>query len=147
MQVLQSSLILALSLVMGTLFFFLSPVKTLGKFIGGALTIGACATIAIYTEFHIQIIALAIQSLFVCLTCRAATLTGVGVLFAFLGTMIVFALTGFSLNEISLLGFVLTCGIIVDDAIIVLENVTRHREMGKDLLTSVEDAIREVFGQ
>jgi HAE1 family hydrophobic/amphiphilic exporter-1 len=145
MQVLQSSLILALALVMGTLFFFLSPVKTLGKLVGGGLTIGACATITIFTDFHIQIIALAIQSLFVCLTCRAATLTSVGVLFAFLGTMIVFALTGFSLNEISLLGFVLTCGIIVDDAIIVLENVTRHREMGKDLLTSVEDAIREVF--
>ena len=145
MMVLQSSLILALSLVMGTLFFFLSQTKRLGKFIGGALTIGACTTIALVTDLHWQLTALAVQSLFVCVTCRAATLTGIGIVFAFLGTMIVFSLTGFSLNEISLLGFVLTCGIIVDDAIIVLENVTRHREMGKDLMTSVQDAIKEVF--
>ena len=52
---------------------------------------------------------------------------------------------GRSLNEITLLGFILISGIIVDDAIIVIENIQRQRESGKGLIQSAVDGTAEVF--
>ena len=43
-----------------------------------------------------------------------------------IGTFAVMAVLGFSLNNISLFGLVLAIGIVVDDAIVVLENIERH---------------------
>ena len=46
-------------------------------------------------------------------------------------TFIGMALMGYTLNLMSLLGLSLVVGILVDDAIVVLENIYRHMEMGK----------------
>jgi HAE1 family hydrophobic/amphiphilic exporter-1 len=47
------------------------------------------------------------------------------------GTFIILSFAGFTLNTFTLLGLSLAIGIVVDDAIMVLENIIRHREMGK----------------
>lgn len=76
---------------------------------------------------------------------RNAALTTVGIPFAFLVTMIILYLTGNSINEISLFAFVLVSGIIVDDAIVVVENIYRHSQMGKPLKTAIIEGTGEVF--
>jgi HAE1 family hydrophobic/amphiphilic exporter-1 len=76
---------------------------------------------------------------------RNAMLTTVGVPFSFLVTMVIMRLTGNSLNEITLFSFVLVSGIIVDDAIVVVENVYRHVQDGKGLKEAVIDGTSEVF--
>jgi len=76
---------------------------------------------------------------------RNSCLTTVGVPFAFLLTMVIMRATGNSLNEVSLFAFVLVSGIIVDDAIMVVENIFRHLQEGQGLLEAVVDGTTEVF--
>ncbi len=76
---------------------------------------------------------------------RNAMLTTIGVPFAFLVTMIIMWLTNNSINEITLFSFVLVSGIIVDDAIVVVENIYRHVQDGKPLKEAVVDGTSEVF--
>ncbi|MBU0676057.1 MAG: efflux RND transporter permease subunit [Proteobacteria bacterium] len=76
---------------------------------------------------------------------RNAALTTIGIPFSFLVTMIILYLTGNSVNEISLFAFVLVSGVIVDDAIVVVENIFRHSRMGKGITDSVVDGTAEVF--
>jgi multidrug efflux pump subunit AcrB len=76
---------------------------------------------------------------------RASLLGISGMVFAFLGTLMWFKLSGSSLNELSLLGFVIVVGILVDDAIVVLDNIARHREEGKPLERALLDGTSEVF--
>lgn len=76
---------------------------------------------------------------------RNAALTTVGIPFAFLTTMILMYLTGNSLNEITLFSFVLVSGIIVDDAIVVVENIYRHIQEGRPLGEAIVDGTSEVM--
>jgi HAE1 family hydrophobic/amphiphilic exporter-1 len=76
---------------------------------------------------------------------RNSCLTTVGVPFAFLLTMVIMRATGNSLNEVSLFSFVLVSGIIVDDAIMVVENIFRHLQEGQPLHKAVVDGTTEVF--
>ncbi len=76
---------------------------------------------------------------------RNAMLTAIGIPFSFLCTIIIMKLTGVSINTISLFSFVLVSGIIVDDAVIILENVFRHMQMGKGLKDAIEDGVSEVM--
>jgi multidrug efflux pump subunit AcrB len=75
---------------------------------------------------------------------RNACLTSVGIPFSFLTTMILMYLTGNSLNEITLFSFVLVSGIIVDDAIVVVENIYRHQQEGEPLLQAIVEGTAEV---
>ncbi|MFV0421752.1 efflux RND transporter permease subunit [Oleidesulfovibrio sp.] len=75
---------------------------------------------------------------------RNAMVTSVGIPFAFLVTMVLMKLTGNSLNEITLFSFVLVAGIIVDDAIVVVENIYRHVQEGASLRNAVVDGTAEV---
>ncbi len=56
------------------------------------------------------------------------------------------ALMGFSINLLILFGLVLAVGLVVDDAIVVLENTQRHIQEGKDKVTATEITMQEVFG-
>lgn len=61
-----------------------------------------------------------------------------------LGTFIILYFSGFTLNIFTLLGLSLAIGIVVDDAIMVLENIIRHREMGKSRLEAAMVGAREI---
>ena len=63
-----------------------------------------------------------------------------------IATLIVMKLLGFSLNMLSLLGMVLAIGLVVDDAIVVVENVERQLEAGLKPLEAARKAMREVTG-
>lgn len=76
---------------------------------------------------------------------RNAGLVTVGIPFAFLVTMILMDLTGNSLNELTLFSFVLISGIIVDDAIVVVENIYRHVQRGEPLERAIVDGTAEVM--
>src|SRR5271163_1090001 len=61
-----------------------------------------------------------------------------------MGTFAVLYFMGFTLNFFTLLGLSLAIGIVVDDAIMVLENIVRHSEMGKSKVLAARDGAREI---
>jgi HAE1 family hydrophobic/amphiphilic exporter-1 len=61
-----------------------------------------------------------------------------------MGTFAVLYFMGFTLNFFTLLGLSLAIGIVVDDAIMVLENIVRHHEMGKSRVLASRDGAREI---
>ncbi|TPW21350.1 MAG: hydrophobic/amphiphilic exporter-1 (mainly G- bacteria), HAE1 family [Elusimicrobia bacterium] len=61
------------------------------------------------------------------------------------GTVVVMYFMGFTLNTITLMAISLVIGIVVDDAIVVLENISRHREEGKPLVKAAVDGAREIM--
>ncbi len=63
-----------------------------------------------------------------------------------LGTFIVLYFLGFTLNMFTLLALSLAIGVVVDDAIMVLENIVRHFEMGKSRSQAAIDGTREITG-
>ena len=60
------------------------------------------------------------------------------------GTFMVMYALNYSLDNLSLMALTLAMGFVVDDAIVVLENITRHMEMGKDRVTAALDGTREI---
>ena len=61
-----------------------------------------------------------------------------------LGTVAVIYFLGFTLNTFTLLGLALAVGIVVDDAIMVLENIFRHAEEGKDRVRAAREGTAEI---
>ncbi len=80
------------------------------------------------------------------LTWRASIIPLVAVPVSLIGTFAVMYLAGFSLNALSLFGLVLAIGIVVDDAIVVVENVERHIELGQSPKEATRKAMHEVTG-
>lgn len=60
------------------------------------------------------------------------------------GTFAAMSLAGYSLDNLSLMALTLSVGFVVDDAIVVLENIIRHMEMGKDRLSAAFEGAREI---
>ena len=79
-------------------------------------------------------------------TWRASVIPLIAVPVSLIGTFAVMYLIGFSLNALSLFGMVLAIGIVVDDAIVVVENVERHIELGQSPKEATRQAMREVTG-
>ncbi len=79
-------------------------------------------------------------------TWRASIIPLVAVPVSLVGTFAVMHLFGFSLNALSLFGLVLAIGIVVDDAIVVVENVERNIALGKNSVEATKQAMREVTG-
>jgi len=61
-----------------------------------------------------------------------------------LGTIAVIYFCGFTLNTFTLLGLSLSVGLVVDDAVMVMENIYRHAEMGKDKVQASADGTKEI---
>lgn len=61
-----------------------------------------------------------------------------------MGTFLILYFAGFTLNTFTLLGLSLATGIVVDDAIMVLENISRHRESGKTWFQAALDGASEI---
>jgi gold/copper resistance efflux pump len=77
---------------------------------------------------------------------RASIIPLMAVPVSLIGTFAVMHLMGFSLNTLSLFGLVLSIGIVVDDAIVVVENVERHIENGEEPGQAARLAMDEVTG-
>jgi multidrug efflux pump len=75
---------------------------------------------------------------------RAALVPSVAVPLSIVGAGFLMLLMGFSINLLTLLAMVLAIGLVVDDAIVVVENVHRHLEMGKSNIQAAIDAAREL---
>ncbi len=75
---------------------------------------------------------------------RAALIPTVAIPVSLIGAFIVFPLIGFSINVLSLLGLVLAIGIVVDDAIVVVEAVQTYIENGMDPKEATGKAMKEV---
>lgn len=76
---------------------------------------------------------------------RVALLVSLGIPFAFLGTMAIFNNWGYSLNLVSLIGFIIVSGMLVDDAIVVTDNAVRLMEEGKDPEAAAIQGAQEIW--
>jgi HAE1 family hydrophobic/amphiphilic exporter-1 len=79
-------------------------------------------------------------------TWRAALIPIIAIPISLIGTFAVMAAFGFSLNNLSLFGLVLAIGIVVDDAIVVVENVERHLREGMEPRQAAHQTMDEVGG-
>ncbi|GAB5405290.1 MAG: efflux RND transporter permease subunit [Aureliella sp.] len=77
---------------------------------------------------------------------RGALVVGLAIPVSIIGTFLMMALMGRSLNVISLAGLAFAVGMLVDNAVVVLENIYRHRESGADAWTSAVRGVSEVAG-
>ncbi len=102
---------------------------------------------SIYEVFHALFIAIAmvIGVIFVFLrSVRATFIPAVVIPVSLIGSFIGLAFMGFSLNVLTLLGMVLAIGIVVDDAIVVLENIHRRIEQGEEPLVAAFLGARQI---
>jgi HAE1 family hydrophobic/amphiphilic exporter-1 len=74
----------------------------------------------------------------------ATMIPGAAVPFSIIGTFAVMYLLGYSLNNLSLMALTLSVGFVVDDAIVMLENIVRHMEMGETRMQAALAASREI---
>lgn len=79
-------------------------------------------------------------------TARAAFIPICAIPVSLIGVFIFMNVLGFSINLLILFGLVLAVGLVVDDAIVVLENTQRHIQEGKDAKHATEVTMTEVFG-
>ena len=77
---------------------------------------------------------------------RTALVPLVALPVSLIGTALFMAAFGFSLNLLTLLAIVLSVGLVVDDAIVVVENVERHVRLGKSRIEAANAAVRELLG-
>jgi hydrophobe/amphiphile efflux-1 (HAE1) family protein len=77
---------------------------------------------------------------------RTTLIPAISIPVSLIGTLGVMEVAGFSINTVSLLGLVLAIGLVVDDAIVVVENVERQLEGGKKPLEAAKAAMKEVTG-
>jgi multidrug efflux pump len=75
---------------------------------------------------------------------RAMVIPGVAVPLSLLGTFGMMYLLGFSLDNLSLMALTISTGFVVDDAVVVLENTTRHIELGESPITAALAGANEV---
>lgn len=99
-------------------------------------------------ELNLTLILSAILTALVCWMFLGSWSSTVNILMAIptsvVGTFIVLYFSGFTLNTFTLLGLTLVIGIVVDDAIMVLENIVRHREAGKTRLEAALVGSKEI---
>ncbi|MGB4074479.1 efflux RND transporter permease subunit [Pseudomonas sp.] len=75
---------------------------------------------------------------------RAALIPALAVPVSLVGTFVVMYLLDFSLNNLSLMALIIVTGLVVDDAIVVLENISRHIEAGETPMAAAFKGAREV---
>lgn len=75
---------------------------------------------------------------------RATIIPTLAIPISIIGALAAVFFAGFTINILTLLGFVLAIGLVVDDAIIVLENIYRHMEMGKSRWQAAIDGSKEI---
>ena len=97
-------------------------------------------------DLLIAVILVALVMLFFLHSVRNSLIVMVSIPASLIATFIGIFLLGYTLNLMSLLGLSLVVGILVDDAIVVLENIYRHMEMGKNKVRAAYDGTAEIGG-
>ena len=77
---------------------------------------------------------------------RSVLIPVVAIPISLIGAVFLMKVAGFTINLLTLLAIVLSVGLVVDDAIVMVENVERHLHMGKDPFHAAIDAARELVG-
>src|SRR5436305_552027 len=77
---------------------------------------------------------------------RSVLIPVVAIPISLIGAVFLMAVFGFTINLLTLLAIVLSVGLVVDDAIVMVENVERHLHMGKSPVKAATDAARELVG-
>ena len=97
-------------------------------------------------KFTLQLtIALVVLVIFLFLRNFSATvIPSLALPFSIVGTFAVMYVLGYSLDNLSLMALTLSVGFVVDDAIVMLENIVRHMEMGKPRLEAALDGSKEI---
>ncbi len=76
---------------------------------------------------------------------KATTITALALPVSVIAAFMLMGAMGFTLNVISLLALSLSIGILIDDAIVVIENIVRHRQMGQGYYAAAADGTNEIF--
>lgn len=117
------------------------------------LRVGLFSDLSVYVKTRLETVkssglvglVLVLLSLYFFLNFRVALVTALGIPVSFLIAVILLNHFDYTINMISLFAFLIALGMIVDDAIIVTENVYRHKEMGQTALQAAEQGAAEVF--
>jgi hydrophobe/amphiphile efflux-1 (HAE1) family protein len=109
------------------------------------LPIKASMEAIVHTLFEAIILVLVVVYIFL-QSFRATIIPMLTVPVSLLGVFIIFPMLGFSVNTLTMFGLVLAIGIVVDDAIVVVEAVQHHIEHGKSPVDATRQAMKEVSG-
>src|SRR5437870_6327419 len=77
---------------------------------------------------------------------RSVLIPVVAIPISLIGAVFLMLMAGFTINLLTLLAIVLSVGLVVDDAIVMVENVERHIHMGKPPMRAALDGARELVG-
>jgi len=99
---------------------------------------------SVYTTITEAIILVALVIFVFLRTIRASIIPIVTIPVSLIGTFAMMALAGFTINTLTLLALVLAIGLVVDDAIVMLENIFRHIEEGLDPFSAAIKGAREI---
>ncbi len=99
---------------------------------------------SVYTTITEAIILVVLIIFFFLRSVRASLIPIVTIPISLIGAFAIMYMFGFSINTLTLLAMVLAIGLVVDDAIVVLENVYRHMEQGKTRMQAAILGVREI---
>ena len=117
----------------------------MASFVGYDTSVFIAESIRSVYETIVEAIVLVVLVIFVFLrTVRASFIPVVTIPIALITSFAIMLMFGFSINTLTLLAMVLAIGLVVDDAIVMLENIYRHIEMGKTPFQAAIDGSREI---
>ena len=99
---------------------------------------------AVYTTVAEAVVLVALVVFFFLRTLRASFIPLVTIPVSLIGSFALIALAGFTINTLTLLALVLAIGLVVDDAIVVLENIFRHIEEGLEPFQAALKGVKEI---
>lgn len=98
----------------------------------------------VQTELLLAVVMVVLVIFFFLHSLRATLIASIAVPISLVGSAGVMYLMDFSLNNLSLMALTIATGFVVDDAIVVIENISRHREMGKSPWQAAIDGAGEI---
>jgi len=102
------------------------------------------ATDAVLHDLLLAVVLVALVMLLFLHSLRNAAIVLVSIPTSIVSTFVMMKVMGYSINMMSLLGLSLAIGILVDDAIVVIENIYRHLELGKNRVQAAYDGRQEI---
>ena len=98
----------------------------------------------VYETIIIGIILTVVTVLFFLGSMRSTLITALSLPISLIGSFVLMSLAGFSINVISLLALTLAVGLLIDDAIVVIENIYRRMELGEEAETAATKGTSEI---